>query len=139
MIADIRGPLRGFLLGDATIAQIVATRVYPLVLQQGVRDPSLVYNRVSVIGDHHMQGASGLVTVRMQIDAWADTADQAYELAAAVKYRLDGYRGPMASLASPPEIVHVQGAFFSTARDSWDGDRQMIRESWDYDLTYGER
>jgi hypothetical protein len=139
VIKDIRGPLRGFLLDDSAVATLVSTRIYPRVLPQGTRDPSLVYNRISVLGDHHMQGASGLVAVRMQIDAWADTADQAYDLAAAVKYRLDGYRGAMSSVDSPPQVVDVQGVFFQTARDDVDADRKLFRESWDYMLHYGER
>lgn len=139
MIKDIRGPLRGFLLEDSTIATLVGTRIYPKVLPQGRRDTSLVYNRISMVGDHHMQGASGLVSVRMQLDAWAETADQAYELAAAVKYRIDGYRGPMSSVESPPQVVDVQGVFFQTARDDVDADRHLFRESWDYMLHYGER
>lgn len=139
MIKDIRTALRGFLLADATVASIVGTRIYPRVLPQGVRDPAVVYNRVSMLGDHHMQGASGLVEVRMQLDAWAETGDEAYELASAVKGRLDGYRGEMLSVASPPEVVRVQGVFFANARDGYDDARALYRESWDYMLHYGER
>lgn len=138
MIKDIRTALRGFVLADTTVASIVGTRMFPRVLPQGVRDPAIVYNRVSMLGDHHMQGASGLVEVRMQIDAWAETADDAYELAVAVKQRIDGYRGEMQSVASPPEVVFVQGVFFANARDDYDSNRQLYRESWDYMLHYGE-
>lgn len=139
MIKDIRGPLRGFLLADSAIAALVEARVYPRVLPQGIRAPSLVYNRISAIGDHHMEGPSGLATVRMQIDAWATTADEAAELAAAVKWRLDGYRGEMLSAASPPERVFVQGAFFETMRDDVDAAAQLHRESQDYMLHFEER
>ena len=139
MIKDIRTSLRGYLLADTGVAALVGTRIYPRVLPQGVRDPAIVYNRVSMLGDHHMLGASGLVEVRMQIDAWADTADDAYDLAVAVKERIDGYRGEMQSVASPPDVVFVQGCFFANARDDYDANRQLYRESWDYMLHYGER
>ena len=136
---DIRTALRGFLLTDATIASIVATRIYPRVLPQGERRPSLVYNRISMLGDHHMQGPSGLFQTRMQIDAWAATGDEAYELAVFVKARLDGHRGVMVSVGSPPESVSVQGIFFTDAHDDYDANRQLYRESWDYMLHYRER
>lgn len=140
MIKDIRPALRAFVLADAGISDIVGgERIYPLVLPQGVRAPSLVYSRVSGLGDHHMQGASGLARPRLQLDAWAASADDAARLADLVKGRLDGYRGPMTVPGSPAETVHVRGVFFESEREDYDGTAEMFRVSRDYLIWWAER
>jgi hypothetical protein len=140
-IADVRPALRSFLLNDATVSAAVGgERIFPVVLPQGERGASIVYNRVSAVGDHHMQGASGLAMVRMQIDAWAELQDDADVLARAVKDVLDGYQGPMGDEGSPPgPAVAVQGAFFDNQRDEFQSDIQMYRASADYLIWFEER
>lgn len=138
-VKDIRPALRAFLLADASIAAVVGTRVYPLRMPQGERGASLVYSRVSGLGDHHMEGASGLTRPRFQIDAWATSADAATELADLVKARLDGYRGPMTTNDSPAQTVTVQGVFFESERENYDGTAEMYRVSRDYLIYFEER
>ena len=140
MIKDIRPALRSFLLADPQIAAMVGgQRIFPLRLPQGIREPSIVYARITGLGDHHMQGASGLTRPRYQVDAWAKSADDATRLADLIKARLDGYRGSMTAPGSPPEVVTVQGAFFETERESYDGDVEMYRVSRDYLIWWEER
>lgn len=132
-LADIRPALRTFLLENSTIAAVVGgERVYPVVLPQGVTDPSIVYNLITETNDHHMQGASGLVMIRMQIDAYAQTHDAAAELALLIKEALDGYSGLMGS-------VTVQGVFADTARTDYQDDVKLHRVSRDYLIHYSER
>ena len=126
-----------FLLADDTIASMVGNdRIYPLRLPQGDRGPSIVYSRVSGLGDHHMQGPSGLTRPRFQIDAWAPSADDATRLADLVKARLDGYRGPM---TGGSVTVAVQGVFFDTEREDYDEDAELYRISRDYLIWFEER
>jgi hypothetical protein len=132
-VADLRSALRTFLLGDGAIFVAVAgTRIFPVTLPQGESRPSLVVTRISGLGDHHMQGASGLARPRYQIDAYAPKADDANALADLVKARLDGYRGPMGA-------VTVQGAFFETERDDYQADAKLYRASRDYFIWFEER
>jgi hypothetical protein len=134
MIKDIRPALTAFLLADAGIAAAVGTRVYPVRLPQGTAAASVVYNRISAIGDHTMQGASGLARPRIQIDCWAPTHDAATALANLVKDALDGFRGPMGN------GVQVQGAFFDSERDlPFDDDGKLYGVSRDYLVWYEER
>jgi HK97 gp10 family phage protein len=71
-LADIRPALRAFLLADPIVSIAVGgERIYPTVLPQGIKSPSLVYNVISEVTDHTTEGASGLVMVRMQVDAYA--------------------------------------------------------------------
>lgn len=140
MIKDIRPALRAFLLADAQVSAMVGgARIFPLKLPQGVREPSVVYSRITGFGDHHMAGASGLTRPRFQVDAWAESVDAATRLADLVKDRLDGYRGPMTVPGSPPETVAVQGVFFETERESYDGDAELYRISRDYLIWWEER
>lgn len=140
MIKDIRPALRAFLLADPQISAMVGgQRIFPLRLPQGIREPSIVYRRITEVGDHHMKGPSGLTGPRMQIDCWAPDPDQAEQLANLVKARLDGYRGPMAAPGSPPDVIAVQGIFFDSSRDDYDGTAELYRVSRDYFVMYEER
>jgi hypothetical protein len=132
-VNDIRPGLRDFLLGDGDLSSAVAgNRIYPGQLPQGEIRPSVVYNEISNVGDHTMQGASGLARPRYQIDAWAQTADAAASLALLVKARLDGYSGAWGA-------INVQGVFFDTSRDLFDADAKLRGKSQDFIIFFGER
>lgn len=126
---DIRKALRSFLLADAAIVAVVVDRVYALRIPQGVNASSIVVTRVSGPGDYHMDGPSGLISARIQIDAWAATADAATTLANLVKDRIDGYRGTMGTGGN---IVTVHGVFVADLREDYDGDAELYRSGRDY-------
>lgn len=138
MLKDLRPALRAFLLADTGIAAAVGgKRIFPSVMPQGVRSTSLVYTIVSGIGDHHMQGASGLMMNRMQITAWSETLDGAAALALLVQERLDGYRGPMTSTAG---TVKVQGVFYETDNPhQFDDVRSLHAIGRDYMVHFAQR
>jgi len=144
MTADIRPALRAYLLADATISTAVGgTRVHPTILPQGTNGPNvpaIVFNVISEVTDHHTQGASGLVMVRMQLDAYAQTSDQADALARAIKTRIDGTSGAWThGSASPADSVTVQGVFAEAARTDHQADAKLYRSSRDYMIHYSER
>jgi hypothetical protein len=128
-LKDIRPALRAFLLADATIAGLVAARIYPIKMPQGVTATSLVYNEISGDTGLHNEGSDGLSSVRMQLTAWAQTADAAQALYLAVKERLHGYRGAMGSGAAE---VAVQLAQLDTWRDLDDTVANLRGKSADY-------
>lgn len=132
---DVRVALRQFLLADTGIAAKVASRVFPLVMPQGTKETSIVYTRISGKSGHHMGGRDGLAFIRMQIDAWAMSADEAAALADLVKDRLDGYRGVM---GSGDASVTVQGVFFEDERENYDDAVKMSRMSRDYFIDFAE-
>ena len=141
-LADLRPALRAFLLADTALSTAVGgARIYPIVLPQAVTEPSLVYNTVSEVNDHHMQGASGLVMQRIQIDAWAREPDDADTIARLAKERLDGFRGTMGGYGSPPvgTPVNVQGVFAETAFTSYEDGSKLYRVSRDFLIWYAER
>ena len=136
-LVDLRPGLRAFLLADASVSAAVGgSRIYPVKLPQGITAASLVYNEISGQGDHHNRGPSGLARVRMQIAAWAQTVDAAVSLALAVKWRIDGYRGPMGAGAGE---VMVQGVFIDSWRDTDDPEANLRGRVADYFITFAER
>lgn len=140
---DIRPALRAFLLADATVSATVGgARIFPIRIPQGIKAASLVLNEISGEGDHHNEGASGLVRVRMQIAAWAPhnpalpAEDVSHALFLAVKDVLDGFgRGVM---GSGPAAVNVQGVFIDSWRDVEDTEAGWVGKSADYFFNYEE-
>jgi hypothetical protein len=130
-IRDLRPALRQFLLADASIAAVVGTRVFVGRMPQGERNPSIVYNRISDTGYHVYEGPLGFARPRMQIDAWAETPDEAAALSNLVKSRLDGFSGLMGD-------VTVQGALFDSLREMYDPEAELYRVSTDYLILHVE-
>lgn len=128
---DIRPALRTFLLADPTISGLVGgVRIHHLRLPQDQVAPSIVFLKVSETGDYHLASDSGLAQLRMQIDAWAQSADAATQLANAVYDRLTGERGAMDS-------IDVRGIFLLNGRDDYDDVTRLFRISRDYNIFYG--
>jgi hypothetical protein len=139
-LADIRVGLRAHLLGNSEISTAVGgSRIYPVKMPQGITLTSIVYSRISDIGDHHMQGPSGLARPRVQVTSWATTVDAATTLGNLVKERLDGYRGEMLwGGSSPQEGVIVLGIFFDSAGEQYDDTAQMYGVRQDYFIWFRE-
>lgn len=144
---DVRVGIRALLLGSGSISAAVDSgasaspryRIFPIKVPQGERRTSIVYSRISNVGDHHMQGASGLSRPRVQIDCWAPTANAASELADLVKELIDGFKGSILwGEASPEEAIVVQGIFFDSERDNYDAAIDMYGVSRDYIVWFEE-
>jgi len=136
-LKDIRPALRAFVLAAPGISSAISGRMYPSRLPQGTKDGGIVYNRISGQGDHHNEGPSGLARVRMQIDCWMPSHDDAAALALLVKAGIDGYRGVM---GAGDAAVQVQGVFFDSERDlPFDDVGKLCGVSHDYFIFYEER
>ncbi len=138
---DIRPALHALLLGDPTINSFVGgSRIHPVLLPQGQREPSLVYRRINDFSDNHMRGDSGLQQTFMQIDSFAMTHSQAVDLADAVHDRLSGFYGIIEyGSGSPQESFQFQGIFQSNGRDLFDEEAELYHMSRDYRMFYAER
>lgn len=95
---------------DATVASLVATRVFPEILPQDPTYPAIAYQRITTQRVRSMDGPSGLSRPRIQIDCYAAAYAQAKALADAVRLALDGKRFSYAGL-------DVQAAFLEDERD----------------------
>lgn len=138
-LVDMRLGLREFLLDDSGIAAVVSDRVFPIILKQGEKRASIVYQRISGLGDHNMQQPTGLNRPRYQIDCWSLTTAEANSLANLVKERIDGFRGEMPyGTNSPQSFVTVLGVFFTDEREDYDAASMLYRVSRDYLIWFRE-
>lgn len=94
----LEAELRTYTLNGAAVAALVGTRMHARMLPQTPTLPALTYFRVDTRRLHDMDGPDGLPRPRMQVTSWATTPAGAYELAAAVRQRLDGYKGTWGTL-----------------------------------------
>jgi hypothetical protein len=76
---DILAALTG---GSPTL---VGDRIYAHVLPDGASMPAVTYGRVSTVAANHLGGHGGLDLVRVQIDCWAETYDEAKSVASGVR------------------------------------------------------
>jgi hypothetical protein len=84
---------RALLLADTGVAALVGTRVNFGAHPQGQPLPALVLQTISDQEDFSMQGPSGLLEGRVQVDCYADTYGGSKLLSRATRSALNGYRG----------------------------------------------
>lgn len=133
-MASLTRALTSLLLSDADVSGVVGNRVHWLVLPRSVTGrPYLNLQIISGVHDYHLAGATGLVTSRVQVDAWADSHLSAHEAAAAAKALLSGYHGTHAG-------VVFQGVFIQSERDrmgnTTGGESQLFRVSVDIEISW---
>lgn len=129
---DIRPALRTLLLSDPTVSGMVGgARIYPTILPQGQRQPSIIYNRVSGIFPFELDASAGVVQNLMQVDSIAVSNDDANNLANAAHDVLSGFKGEVST-------VVIQGIFQTNERDIYDGTVQLYRVSRDYSIWFVE-
>lgn len=123
--------LRTYTLADATVTALAGTRMYPRKLPQGPTLPALVYQRIDTRREHDMAGPDGLPRPRLQVTAWAANVAAAWDLANAVRERLDGYRGAWGD-------VTVGSCLCVGERDLDDPDAGRVGVIQDYLIQFAE-
>lgn len=96
--------IRAHLIGDAAIAALISTRVYPVKLPQGCQLPAIRYKIISNVPLQGIATDHAMPKARMQIDCWADEYDDVLALRAAVKAALNRW----SDSGTDPPILDVQ-------------------------------
>jgi hypothetical protein len=91
---------------DASVRSIVAGRVFWGLRPQGQPLPAIVLNVVSAQRQYQMNGPAGLKSVRVQIDCWSPTYDEAKRLSRFVNTSLGGVT-----------FDSIQGSFVEAEQD----------------------
>ena len=125
--------LMTYILAGTDVATLVSARMYPLKMPQDPTLPLLVYQRISGPREHDADGAAGVASPRIQIDAWAVTYGGAKALATAVRKRLDGYSGDMGSPAVEAIFSHLL-----SDHDLYDDVTELWRVSMDFEIMHIE-
>tara|TARA_R110000782_G_scaffold167129_10_gene259368 strand:+ start:5474 stop:5866 length:393 start_codon:yes stop_codon:yes gene_type:complete len=103
--------LTAALLGTAAITAAIGTRLAPAGGLQDEALPAITYQRISTVGNNHLDGGSTLDVAHMQINSWAVTARAAKQLADLVRRAIE----PLGDPGDPPAIgtfITEQGADF---------------------------
>lgn len=93
----IETDLRTKVLADSAVSSRVGTRMYPGEAPQGVAYPFLTYQVISAQSTQHLGGKSNMHDPLIQIDAWALTAVETWQLANEVRAAIEAFRGTMGS------------------------------------------
>jgi len=127
--------LIGFMLADTQLALLVSNRIDWQTRPQGSALPSISLQRVSGVRDYAMQGPTGLVASRVQIDCWGSTYASALGVARAVRDLLSGIRRDIGS-------TEFQGAFIDSERHGYEKDGNAAdafhRVSMDFQIWHTE-
>jgi hypothetical protein len=108
----IEAGLYAHLCADSSVAALVSTRIYPLLVPQDATLPALAYQRISGPRDHAHTGATGLALARMQLTYVAASYEDTKSLAEAVRAAMDGLRGSMGA-------VQVGSCMLDNEQDDW--------------------
>jgi len=77
------------LTADTDVSRRIDTRVYPIVMPQGVTLPAISYQRISNNPVNSLQGYSGLGNPHITVNSWATGYDAAKALAQDVLDAMD--------------------------------------------------
>lgn len=127
----LEAELRTYTLAGAAVAALAGTRMHARMLPQTPTLPAVVYQRIDTRREHDMAGPDGLPRPRMQVTSWATTPAAAYDLAAAVRQRLDGYAGTWGTLT-------IGSCLCVGERDLDDPDAGRSGVAQDYMIQYQE-
>ena len=127
---DIEQAIRAHLAADAGVASLVGGRIYPLRLPEGYTLPALVYQVVASTEDAAHDAPAGIVSVRLQLDAWGNRYGDVKAVRAAVRQALLGHSGAMGGLA------YVAVPAVEVELDLFEEDTGLYRVSMDYRVWY---
>jgi hypothetical protein len=83
--------LYSILTADVGVSSLIATRLYPLIIPQGVNMPAMTYQKISGQWQIQMSGPHNMSRERFQFNCWAKTYSETRALAEAVRDLLNGY------------------------------------------------
>lgn len=128
----IEDGLYSLLSSNADVAALCGTRIYPLILPADPVLPCITYQRISTVPQYTMDGPTGFITARVQIDLWADSYSSAKALASAVQAVLDGFTGTLSNGVLVLDI-RIDGAL-----DAYEKDARLYREQTDFIVQFAQ-
>lgn len=130
-MASIEEALIYKLANDAAVTALVAARVYPIRMPQGVTLPCLTYQRISTPRLHTHDKAGGTAYPRFQITAWDDNPKDVATLANTVRTCLDGFKGTVST-------VVIQAILSDDDNDGYDAESQIYWRNLDFFIWHEE-
>lgn len=106
--------VRLLLVNDSGVSALVSSRVYPGQAPEGAAFPLVVYDRPEEVGHSNMGGGAGLVEFELMLVAYGYTLAEAQAVGAAMKAKLNGYKG---AVSSGSDSVEFDSILFARGRD----------------------
>lgn len=85
--------LRNQLVSDSELAAHIGTRVYPMIAPTSAVLPWICFRRTGISRERTMVGPVGTPTVSVEYQTFAETYEEARDIANQVRLVLDGFNG----------------------------------------------
>lgn len=85
--------LRSALVGNATVAALIGTKVYPVLAPASAPLPLVTWRRAGISRSQTLSAPMGVPQVSVEYQIYAGTYEAARDIADAMRVVLDGYRG----------------------------------------------
>lgn len=141
-MADISTALITYLKTISNITDLVGSgtsaRIYHERIKQGVSEPFIRIELLGGISDQYLGGISGIATAEIQVDAFALSSADAFDLAEKIRLApLQMFRGTMGAI----DVLNVDGS--ENFRRGFDpppngGNTKRYYVTRDYSITYRE-
>ena len=105
--------IRSVLVADADVARLLGTRIYPVIAPASAAAPFATYRRSAVQRSQSLSGPTGVTTVILALDLYAESYEAVRELADRVRLALDGYGG------TPADSISVQHVSLDNESDGF--------------------
>jgi hypothetical protein len=92
--------LADVLAGDPAVAEMIGSRVYPVLAPASASLPFVTWRRSAVSREMTLQGPLGMPTVTLSVDMYADHYEDVRDLADRCRRALDGWGGSVGNYIS---------------------------------------
>ncbi len=94
---SVEKDIRTYMLTRTAITDLISTRIYAQKLPEAATFPSLVYNRISSTRNYSHSGDSNMTSPRIQYSCFAETYEEAKDLAEQIVSEMSGFKGTAGS------------------------------------------
>ena len=101
-----------FITSKTDITALVSDRIYPILAEQNITIPFVVYTRISTVRSYSHSGDSDIQSVRMQIDIIGNTLNQAQSIATLIINYCNSFNGLMGDKMIATITVDDQQNFY---------------------------
>jgi hypothetical protein len=108
-VPGIERAIFSILTDDVTVSGLVGTRVFPVYVPQNANMPCITQQQLSGPRDNTLDGPSGLVDARFQINCWGSTYIEADDVFEAVRKALSGFLGTVLGVEIQSSDVEDEG------------------------------
>jgi hypothetical protein len=105
--------IRSALVADADVANLLGTRIFPVIAPASAAVPFATYRRSAVQRSQSLSGPTGVTTVILALDLYAESYEAVRDLADKCRLALDGYGG------TSPESVIVENTSLDNEADGF--------------------